>query len=145
MYGLIVAVLFLTSAAAAAAPSADTALAKEWDAHLRGKRLTQMESYSSGSGGGYNSTDIIYLCAEGSFINDRSSSVSVYGDLGGMGSAGGTERNTGRWRVVSEGDFAALEIQIDGGASGYLALSYANGATYVGGSRAFVTDDNDAC
>ena len=145
MRQLITAGLLLVSTAALAEPSADTSLAQEWDAHLRGKRLTQLSSYSSGSAGGYNSKQVVYLCADGRFFHHGSSSVSVYGDLGGMGSSGGTEQNTGRWRLVSEGDVAALEIHIDGGESGYLPLGYVDGTTYVNEERTFVTDDNDAC
>ena len=145
MRQLITAGLLLVSTAALAEPSADTPLAQEWDAHLRGKRLTQLSSYSSGSAGGYNSKQVMDLCADGRFFHHGSSSVSVYGDLGGMGSSGGTEQNTGRWRVVSEGDDAALEIHVDGGESGYLSLGYVDGTTYVNEERTFVTDDNDAC
>lgn len=141
----ITAGLLVAATGAHAAPSADTPLAREWDGYLRGKKLTQLSSYSSGTSGGYNARQVAYLCGDGRFFYRSSSSVSVYGDTGGVGSAGGTEQHTGRWRVVSEGDIAALEVHVDGGESGYLTLAYVNGETYIDGERVFVTADNDVC
>jgi hypothetical protein len=143
---VLLAALLLLPALGAAEPSADTPLAQQWDAHLRGKRLTQLSSYSSGGGGGgYSAERHAYLCRDGRFLYVESSSVSVYGSLGGMGSSSGTSETTGTWRIVTEGDAAALEIDNDRGEHGYVMLGFEDGKTFVDGTRTFVTDDNDRC
>jgi hypothetical protein len=139
------AVLLLPSLAAAEIRT-DTQLAQEWDQHLRGKKLTQLSSYSSGGGGGgYSAERVAYFCRDGRFFYLASSSVSVYGAFGGTGSAAGTTQVSGQWRVVTEGDVAALEIHNDRGEHGYMRLGYESGKTFVDGTRTFVTDDNDRC
>jgi hypothetical protein len=140
------AALLLFPSLASAEIRTDTQLAREWDQHLRGKKLTQLSSYSSGGGGGgYSAERVAYFCRDGSFYYFATSSVSVYGSLGGSGSAGGTTQITGRWRVVTDGDVAALEINNDRGEHGYMPLGYENGKTFVDGTRTFVTDDNNRC
>jgi hypothetical protein len=140
------AALLLIPAMAAAEIRSDTELARQWDQHLRGKKLTQLSSYSSGGGGGgYSAERVAYFCRDGRFLYFASSSVSVYGSSGGMGSAAGSSEMTGRWRVVTEGEVAALEIDNDRGEHGYMRLDYDNGKTFVDGTRTFVTDDNDRC
>ena len=136
----------LLPAAALAEIETDTPLAQQWDQHLRGKKLTQLSSYSSGGGGGgYSSERVAFFCRDGSFLYFASSSVSVYGSMGGSGSSSGTTETTGTWRVVTEGDVAALEIQNDRGEHGYMRLEFQNGKTFVDGTRTFVTEDNNRC
>jgi hypothetical protein len=125
---------------------ADTPLARQWDQHLRGKKLTQLSAYSSGGGGGgYSSERVAFFCRDGSFLYVASSAVSVYGSLGGSGTSAGTTRTTGHWRVVTEGDVAALEIRNDRGEHGYMRLEVRGGKTFVDGTRTFVTEDNNRC
>jgi hypothetical protein len=135
----------LLPAAGLAEIRTDTPLAQQWDQHLRGKKLTQLSSYSSGGGGGYSSERIAYFCRDGRFLYVASSAVSMYGSMGGSGSSVGTTQTTGSWRVVTEGDVAALEIRNDRGEHGYMRLEYRNGKTLVDGTRTFVTEDNNRC
>ena len=140
------ATLLLLPVAAFAEIETDTPLAQQWDGHLRGKKLTQLSSYSSGGvGGGYSSERVAFFCRDGSFLYFASSSVSVYGSLGGSGTSAGRTQTTGQWRIVSEGDVAAIEILNERGEHDYMRLEYRNGKTFVDGTRTFVTDDNNRC
>jgi hypothetical protein len=143
-HAFVLALLF--PAIAAAEIRTDTPLAQQWDQRLRGKKLTQLSSYSSGGGGGgYTSERVAYFCRDGRFLFFSSSSVSMYGNNGGMGSSSGQNRITGIWRVVTEGDVAAIEIRNDRGEHGYLRLAFQQGKTFIDGTRTFVTDDNNRC
>jgi hypothetical protein len=132
---------------ASAPPESATAspAAREWEARLRGQRLTQLSGYSSGGGGGgYTSERHFYLCSNGSFVSSGQSSVSVYVP-GATGGSARRSEDAGRWRIVAEGDLVRLELQSrDGGAARYL-LSRVDGKTFLNRTRTFVTPENSRC
>jgi hypothetical protein len=113
---------------------------EQWLKHLRGKLLTRMESYTSGTSGGYSRTERMLLYPDGRFEHYRASSVSVYVDLGSGGSAGeGTRRGT--WRIVSANDSTFLALVYEGAAEEeYARLTFNDNKTFVDGERTFVTD-----
>lgn len=116
-------------------------IAGQWAQRLRGKMLTQLSSYSSGSAGGYSSRTTIYLGPDGRFSGGSSSSVSV--DVpGASGSSGGTNRAAGRWFIYRSPDGqAVLRLQHDGNPDyEHNALQDRNGQTWINGARWFVTD-----
>jgi hypothetical protein len=124
--------------------AANSALAQEWDQFLRGKRLTYLHSYSSGSAGGYSTHYELDLCSDGSFFYYDRSHVSV--DTGGaFGYSGGTTTNTGQWRITSQGGQIVAEIRWQDGQTDYSLLEYVDNKTYVDGQRWFVTSDNSSC
>lgn len=132
----------------AAAPSASTPLVREWTQHLRGKKISYRESYSSGSSGGYSSRWDAYLCSDGTFHYQGSSSVAA--DVGGVsGSSSGGDSFRGQWRIVEQGGQAILQYQSQeqaGTEQGeWVPLSYQDGKTFFGNSRVFVTNENDVC
>jgi hypothetical protein len=128
------------------AQETDTPLAQQWDGFLRGKRLTQMSSYSSGTAGGYNRRADLFLCRDGRFIHRHESSTSLYVD-GATGSSVNEGEDRGVWQIVTQDDDAAIYIKTDDGAQeGYLPLAQNDhGQTFLNRTRTFVTDENDAC
>ncbi len=111
----------------------------QWLQHLNGRLLTVMESYSSGTAGGYSSQDRTLLYPNGRFDNYSSSSVSA--DVpGASAGAGGQERMSGSWRVISANGSSFLAVVADGARQEvYLQLVMQNGQTFVDGKRVYVT------
>lgn len=135
----------------AAAPSANTPLVQEWMQHLRGKKVSYRESYSSndaGGYGGYSNRWDAYLCSDGTFHYQGRSSVGV--DVGGVsGGSSGGDSSRGQWRIVEQGGQAILQYQSQeqaGTEQGeWVPLTYQDGKTFFGDSRVFVTNENDVC
>ena len=121
-------------------------IALQWDQHLRGMKVTYISSYSSGSGGGGLSTRIdYYLCRDGRFLfNDSSSvassdsfSISGGGDLGSSGQ--------GRWEIITEGEAVGIKLTWSDGRADLARLEFYDGGTYINGDRYYVTADNPNC
>jgi hypothetical protein len=137
--------------AALAQPSQDSPLVQEWLGHLRGKRVTYRDSYSSNDAsgyGGYSNRATAYLCSDGGFHYESRSRVSV--DVGGaFGGSGGDDSFSGSWRIVEQNGQVLLQYQRSeqaGTEQGeWIALGYRDGQTFFDNSRVYVTDDNDRC
>lgn len=137
--------------AAQAQPSQDTPLALEWLGHLRGKRVTYRDSYSSDDArgyGGYSNRATAFLCSDGRFHYESRSRVSV--DVGGaFGSSGGNDSFSGSWRIVEHEGQALLQYQRSEQAGTdqgeWIALGYRDGQTFFDNTRVSVTTDNDRC
>jgi len=115
-----------------------TPAANEWAQWLAGKKVTYMDSYTSGNAGGYSMRMDIFLCSSGEFLFKDESSVSV--DVGGaFGNAGGQGQNTGRWRIITQGQLVGIELRYNDGRVEQYQLQYEDGATYVNGERWYVT------
>lgn len=115
-----------------------TPLGREWRTHLAGKKATKMSRYSSGLEGGYSSRTDVHLCGNGEFGVRDQNSVSV--DVGGAyGAAGGSSAQGGRWRILTEGQAAGIELRYGNGTVERYRLEYNNGATYVEGERWLIT------
>jgi hypothetical protein len=119
-------------------------LAQQWLEHLRGKKVSFLESYSSGASGGYAMRRDFYLCSDGRFSFRENSSVSIYVPGASAGS-GGRSSGEGRWRVLAQGEHAVLELAWSDGAVAVRRLEYAEGRTYIDGERWYVTEENDLC
>jgi len=118
--------------------------ALEWQQWFAGKRLTQMESYCSGSAGGYSNKDEWDLCRDGRFFHGGSSSMSV--DVGGAsGYSGGQQGGAGQWRIIEQGGLIGLEYRRADGNVSQHRLDYEDNKTYIDGTRTFVTEDNTSC
>jgi hypothetical protein len=133
---------------AGVAPQDETTPAiREWLDHVRGKRLTYMESYSSNDArgsGGYSNTWEADLCSDGTFYFRSSSSLSL--DTGGATALQHGNRGApGIWRIVQHGGQVVLQYQLQGSAPEAAVLSYSERRTYVGNQRVFVTPDNQLC
>jgi len=115
-------------------------VAREWVAGLRGKKLTVLSGYNSGGGGGgMTSRADLILRADGRFTYASSSSVSI--NVDGLGqSSSGRDAAEGRWRIVSRGGSAVLELVSSAGNRQDVALSRDGTQTFLGGERAYVTD-----
>lgn len=126
-------------------------LVREWLAHLTGKKVTYMDSYTSSDvrgSAGFSDRWEAYLCSDGTFQYRSKSRMGV--DVGGVW-GGGSDRNafTGSWRIIDQGGQAILQFQRSeqaGTEEGqWIALAYRNGETYFDGSRVYVTADNYLC
>jgi hypothetical protein len=129
----------------AARPAADagsiddgTRLGREWRSHLAGKKATRMSRYSSGLEGGYTSRTDVHLCGNGQFGIRSQGSVSV--DVGGAfgGASGGADQG-GRWRILTQGELAGIELTYDNGTVERYRLESREGATFVEGERWLIT------
>lgn len=128
------------AAPSAPEPAASTPLVQEWLRHLRGKKVTYTESYSSSDmAGGYSLRWEAFLCSDMTF-HYRSNSV-------GLG--GGGESFSGTWRIVEHGGQPILQYQrqelagTDQGVA--VVLGHQGGQTFFDGARVYVTDDNTVC
>lgn len=120
-----------------------TQVGREWAEFLVNKKATQMDSYSSGSAGGYSSRTDVHLCANGQFALSGNSMVSA--DVGGVsGYNGGNSQGSGTWRVITEGQIAGIELRYANGGVEQYRLDYRDGATYVNGDRWYITP-SEAC
>lgn len=122
-------------------------LVQQWNDHLRGRKVTRMDSDAS-DGSGYSDRWRAYLCADGTF-HYRSRSRMVI-DAGGVtANSSSDESFTGTWRIVEHGGQAVLQYQraelagTDQGVS--IALDHRDGRTYFDGAPVYVTDDNELC
>ena len=80
----------------------------------------------------------IFLCSSGEFLYKDESSVSV--DVGGaFGNSGGQGQDTGRWRIITQGQLVGIELRYNDGRVEQYQLQYQDGATYVNGERWYVT------
>ncbi len=100
-----------------------TPAGNEWAQWLAGKKVTYMDSYSSGNAGGYSMRMDIFLCSSG----------ELFGNAGGQG------QNTGRWRIITQGQLVGIELRYSDGRVEQYQLQYQDGATYVNGERWYVT------
>ena len=125
-----------------------TALVQQWEQHLRGRRITTLGSYSSydssGIGGGYSYENHLYLCSDGSFYYQGSSSV-VADSPGFGGFTGGQEGNTGTWRIYEQAGTPVLELRFNNGNFDQFAMAYVDGKTYFNQQRVYVTNENTMC
>ena len=125
----------------------DTPLLREWLGHIRGKRLTYMDSYSSSDAsgyGGYSDKWEADVCSDGTFFYRSRSMVTA--DVGGVGGySGGSSGTRGMWRLVEHGGQAVLQYRMEDGTEDQAVLSYRDGKTYFGDQRVFVTPSNQSC
>lgn len=140
------------AAAGAFAQTDRSPTAQAWLQKLRGKRITYMSSYTSSpsggsdgyiSGGGYSDRFDAYLCSDGQFLYRSKSSMTV--DAGAFGSSSSRNGLTGRWRIITQGQEAAIEYRTTDGQQDYVRLGFQDGKTYWDGKRVFVTNENDVC
>jgi hypothetical protein len=126
--------------------------AQAWIQKLRGKRITHMDSYNSRSssgddgyisGGGYSDRFDAYLCSDGRFLYRTRSRTTI--DDGAFGSSASQSGLQGRWRIITQGDQAAIEYRTTEGQQDHVMLGFKDGKTYWDGKRVFVTTDNDVC
>ena len=114
-------------------------IAQQWLQRLRGKKLTKMSSYSSGSSGGMSSKTEIYLQPDGRFQGRSESSVAIYVE-GANGSSGGVQKAAGTWRIYAKEGRAILETKYENGQIESSFLEDRNGQTFINGKRVFVTE-----
>lgn len=123
---------------------------REWDNYLRGKRMTQLESYYSGSssdgavGGGYSSHRQLDLCSDGRFFYNEGSQLGASG--AGVGAAaGGSGGGTGQWRIIEQGGLVGLDLRFTNGQVTQVRLTNDGQKVFVDGTRTYVTSDNSSC
>jgi hypothetical protein len=131
------------AASAAAAAEPPSALVQEWLQHLRGRRVTFI-SRGGGQGGGWQQRADYFLCSDGTFHYRESSSVAAEVP-GVIGHGGGRSAGQGTWRIIERAGNALIEYRLADGGGDVVPLSYQNGATFIDGTRAYVTDQNDVC
>lgn len=119
-----------------------------WDRRLRGKLLHYFSSYSSGGGGGfsgYSEHNTLNLCADGTYLykGNFSGAINVPGAAASMG--GNPNVRVGRWRIVSQASYAALELTAAGGGASMMSLADEGGKTMMNGKRWMVDDKQPVC
>lgn len=119
----------------------DSPLAQQWRAHLAGKKVTYISSYSSNTpGGGGLSTKLVYhLCSDGRFAFSGSDVVSH--NLPGTGVPGGGSAGSsgGTWRIVTQGQVAGIELRFGNGQTELYRLDMQGDQTFANGERVYVT------
>lgn len=117
---------------------------QQWLNHLRGKLLSRLSSYTSGTAGGYSSNERMLLYPNGQFEYYSASSVSVQSEgpvYSATGSSGGQGTRRGTWRIVTAQGTSYLALVYEGAMKEeYAELDYRNNKTYIDGSRVFVTN-----
>lgn len=121
----------------------DHPMVREWVAFLSGRKLTQIDSYSSydgsGVGGGYSSEQEAVLCSDRRFASRGESSVSA--DVGGVfGNGGGGGGGEGEWLVITNGVVVGLVLLFQDGSASEFQLEMRDGQLYANGTRTFVTE-----
>jgi hypothetical protein len=116
-------------------------LIRQWDQHLRGKKMVQMSSYNSGSSGGSNSRRTLALAADGSFTYHSSSSVSIYVDRAN-GNSSGQKSDAGQWRLYEQAGKVILETKSSNGEVSTGVLTMDGSTTLLNNVRWFVVDIN---
>jgi hypothetical protein len=115
-----------------------TPLGREWSQGLAGRKLSRFDRYSSGTSGGYTSEEELTLCSSGEYLYRKSSSMSV--DVGGAyGSSGGRGGETGRWRVVTQGQVAGLELRAQSGEVTLVRLHFQDNLVHIDGGKVYRT------
>jgi len=117
----------------------ESSLVNEWKQALNNSRLTYMNSYNSGfGGGGIQDKIIIDLCAQGYFnYKDESQVVMNTEDVSGYSS--GNTNGEGVWVVVEQGNNVILQLQFNDGNISEFILSNEGEKTFLNGKRYFRT------
>ena len=86
-----------------------TALARQWRAALEGRSIIHSTGTNGGTSGGVSFQTGVHLCPGGAALVEATSAISVY--VPGM-SGGQTSRasDRARWRVITKGGVAAVEL-----------------------------------
>jgi len=119
-----------------------------WDRRLRGKLLHYFSRYSSGGAGGFSGTsehNTLNLCADGTYLyrGDFSGAINVPGASANLG--GNSNVTVGRWRIVAQASYAALELTAANGGASTLTLADDAGKTMLNGKRWLVDDKQPVC
>jgi hypothetical protein len=88
--------------------SDQTPLAREWTAALTGRSWSQSEGNSSSSGS-FTAQRTVIFCPRGVAQYSASSAINM-SVPGVSGSGTGRDADRGTWRVITQGDVAALEV-----------------------------------
>jgi hypothetical protein len=125
---------------AAVAHGSSGPLAAQWDQRLRGRKLYQFSSYSSGYGsGGYNSQKTLLLGVNGIYEFHRAGSVSVYVD-GASGGSASQNGDQGRWRIYEQNGKVYLELVSAKSGTETIELTSNGTKTLLNGNRWLVGD-----
>lgn len=119
----------------------------DWNARLKGSRLTYLYSYysggASGSYAGASEKTTIDLCSAGHFFYSGSSSFAVDGGVGAgynaSGYGGGSDQGAGRWEVVQRGGQPVLQLAFQNGEVAEYTISYPDEELHLDGKRFFWT------
>ncbi len=118
-------------------------LIQQWTTFFSNVKLTYMDSYSSSTGGGYSSEEVIDLCRQGHFIfnsnNDMSIGQSDFSAYSQSNSAG-----SGQWEITmgSSGQ-PNLILKYYNGSYDEYEITYEDEEVYLNGYRYFRTTDGE--
>lgn len=114
--------------------------AVQWKESLSGMRLTYMNTYSSGSSGGYSDKIVIDLCPGGIFSYSDQSTMSL--DVsGGFAYSHDQNRGDGNWNIIDSGGRPALQLSYYDGNSRTYFISVEGETFYLDNRRYFRTRD----
>lgn len=111
---------------------------EEWKSALNGMRLTYMNTYSSGSSGGYSDKIQIDLCPGQIFKYSDRSSMSLDVD-GGYAYSHGQNNGDGMWEIISIGEQPVLRLNFHDGSNRQYTISTQGNDFYLDNRRYFRT------
>lgn len=119
----------------------DSPLARQWRAHLAGKKVTYISSYSSNTpgGGGLSTRFVYHLCSDGRFAFSGSDVVSHNVPGAGVPGGGSAGSSGGTWRIVTQGQVAGIDLRFGNGQTELYRLDMQGGQTFANGERVYVT------
>lgn len=124
------------------APVSNEPSVQDWIRRFQNVRLTYMNSYSSGGGGGYSSEEVIDLCAAGYFNFNGSNSMSV-GTPGSSVYQADNKNGAGNWNVMMEKGQPVLVLLYHNGRAAEYYLELRDGKLFMNDYRYFMTYDGE--
>jgi hypothetical protein len=109
-----------------------------WVQKLRGQKLQQITT------GNYDAGRSVWILkADGAFTYSSNYSGAVYAPGGANASVGRLAKGDGRWRIVSRGGGAVLELKFSNGEQREYNLTANGSQTFMNGRRTYVTDPSE--
>lgn len=118
----------------------DHPVVEQWKESLSGMRLTYMNTYSSGTSGGFSDKIEIDLCPGGSFTYSDRSTISVNSGGGSMFNHD-RNRGDGNWDIIDSGGQPALQLTYYDGSNRTYQISVDGDTFYLDSRRYFRTQD----
>lgn len=121
-----------------------SALARQWTQRLTGTVFSRTERTGGGSSGSATKDMSIAFCDAGRALYEERFALSV--SVPGMG-GGGTSRDAegARWRAITNGSTAAIEVRTKAGDTFQLGIRAGDGVTYIAEQPVRLTSAGGKC
>lgn len=124
--------------------TSESALARQWAERLTGSVFSRTERTGGGSSGSATKDMSIAFCGAGRALYEERFVLSV--SVPGMG-GGNTSRDAegARWRAITSGNTAAIEVRTKAGETFQLGIRAGDGVTYIAEQPARFTAAGGKC